>query len=55
MKKKLIFGVYGGKSFGGSAPMVNKYFNSRKEALKFKIKYKKKFPHRKLTLAQYKR
>ena len=54
-KSKMIYGVYGGKSFGGTAPMVNKYFNKKSEAVKFKTDYKKKFPQRKLKLAQYKR
>ncbi len=47
---KIKYGVFGGKTFGGTAPRVNKYFEKKKEASKFVMKYKESHPRRKLTL-----
>ena len=49
----VMYGVYGGKSFGGSYPMVNKYFKSLDKAKKFMAEYKLKYPHRKLIMVRY--
>ena len=48
--KKIKYGVYGGKTFGGTAPTINKYFVKKASATKFVRTYKMKFPQRKLTL-----
>lgn len=50
---KIRYGVYGGKTFGGKFPMVNKYFKKKTSAVSFKEKYESKFPKRKLKLVKF--
>ncbi len=43
------YGVFGGKQFGGQYKTINKYFISKKDAVKFIQKYKILYPRRKLN------